>query len=76
MLSAIICRTGGEGDESEEGRIEALFFRGVGECGAGKFRVLREPVGDVEDLLGISGGGCDLGEQRVGIKRNRGHQLI
>lgn len=67
---------GGEGDESKEGGIEAPFFGGVGECGAGEFGILGEPVGDVEDLLGISGGGCDLGEQRVGIERNWGHQLI
>jgi hypothetical protein len=32
---------GGEGDESEEGGIEALFLGGVGECGAGEFGILR-----------------------------------
>ena len=54
---------GGEGDEREEGRIEPLFLCGVGESGAGEVRVLREPVGDVEDFLWVGGGRCDLREQ-------------
>jgi hypothetical protein len=58
---------GWEGHEGEEGGIEALFLRGVGEGGAGEVRVLGEPVGDVEDFLWVCGGGCDLREKLVRI---------
>ncbi len=67
---------GGEGDEGEEGRIVTLLLGGVGERGAGELRILRDPVGDVEDLLRIGRGGRDLGEQGVGIERDRGEELV
>ncbi len=51
---------GGEGEESEEGGIEALLLGGAGESGTGEVRVVREKVGDVEDFLRVGGGGCDL----------------
>jgi hypothetical protein len=67
---------GGEGDEREEGGIEALLLRGVGEIGAGEMRVLREPVGDVENFLWVCGSGCDLREELVGIEGDWREELI
>jgi hypothetical protein len=67
---------GGEGDEREEGRIEPLFLCGVGESGTGEVRVLREPVGDVENFLWVGRGRRNLREQLVGIERNRRQQLV
>ena len=67
---------GREGDEGEEGGIEALFLRGVGEGGAGEARVLGEPVGDVENLLWVGGGGCDLREELIGIEGDGREKLI
>ncbi len=63
-------KDGGEGNESEESGIEALFLGGVGDGGACKAGVLRQPVGDVENLLWVCGGGCDLREELVGIERD------
>jgi hypothetical protein len=59
---------GGEGDERDEGGIEALLLGAICERRAAEVRVLREPVIDVQDLLRVGGGRRDLGEKRVGIK--------
>jgi hypothetical protein len=67
---------GREGDQSDEGRIEPLLLGGIGERGAGEVRVLRKPVGDVQNLLGVGGSRCDLGQERVGIECDRGEELI
>lgn len=53
-----------------------MFLCGVSESGAGEARVLGEPVGDVEDLLWVRGGGCDLREELVGIEGDGREELI
>jgi hypothetical protein len=67
---------GGEGDQSEECGIEPLLLRSVCDSGAGQARVLREPVGDVENFLWVCGGGCNLREECVGIERDGREELI
>jgi hypothetical protein len=67
---------GREGYEGEEGGIESLFLCGIGESGAGQARVLREPVGNVENFLWVRGGGCDLREELVGVERDGREELI
>jgi hypothetical protein len=57
-------------------KAEPLLLGGIGERGAGEVRVLRKPVGDVQNLLGVGGSRCDLGQERVGIKCDRGEELI
>jgi hypothetical protein len=69
-------KDGGEGYEGEEGGIEALLLCGVSECGAGEVGIFGQPVGDVENLLGIGRGGGDLGEERVGVEGDGGQKLI
>ena len=69
-------KDGGEGDQREEGGIEALFLRSVSEGGAGESRVLGEPIGDVEDFLWVRGGGCDLREELVGIEGDGREELV
>jgi hypothetical protein len=43
--------------QRDEGRVESLLLRCVGERSSGEARILREPVVDVEYLLRIRGCG-------------------
>jgi hypothetical protein len=67
---------GREVDQGKKGGIEPLLLCGIGERGAGEVRVLRKPVVNVQNLLWIRGRRCNLGKQRVGIKCDRGQELV
>jgi hypothetical protein len=62
--------------QRDECRIESLFLCGVGECGSFKVRILLQPVIHIDNFLRIGRGSCDLGQQRIGVKRDRSQQLI
>jgi hypothetical protein len=61
---------GRKGDQRDECRVKSLRLGTIGERSAGEALVIDEPVVDVENLLGISGGRRDLSEERVRIERD------
>ena len=53
-----------------------IILNGVGQGIAGQIAVLLRPAGGLGDLVIEGGGGEDLGEQRIGIKRDALHELV
>jgi hypothetical protein len=66
----------GKGHQRDEGRIEPLPLRRVGERLSLQVGVLLHPVVRVENLLRVSRRCTNLREERIRIQRDRSQQLI
>jgi len=62
--------------QRDKRRIESLFLCCVGERRSFEVRILLQPVIHIDNFLWIGRCGCDLSQQRIGVKRNRSQQLI
>jgi hypothetical protein len=65
-----------KGHQRDEGRIEPLPLRGVGERLSLQVGVLLHPVVRIENLLGVGRRRTYLRKERVRIQRDRSQQLI
>ena len=60
----------------DECRVEPLLLSSVGECSSLETLIVTDPVINIEDLLWSRRCSHDLGEEGIGIERNRREELI